>query len=93
MKELTPAPEFSAQHYGLLVVLLVLAAAGNIVLNWLFPAQAGSAWTELLPPLLGLYCLILLFRELGIIKLPGIAYYSVLITPLSAIGLYQFIIH
>ncbi|MDX3773899.1 hypothetical protein QE250_07240 [Chromatiaceae bacterium AAb-1] len=93
MEELRPSPEFSARHYTLLAALLILATAGNTILNWLFPALTGSVWTEMFPLLLGLYSLLLLFRELGIVRLPNVAYYSVLITPLSAVTLYQLVLH
>lgn len=92
MEDIKPLPEFSAKQYVLLIALLVLATCGNALLSWLFPTLAGTAWATLMPPVLGLYLMMLLFRTLGVIKLPGIACYSALLAPLSAISFYQFVL-
>ena len=93
MENLSPLPEFSAKHYLLLVVLLVIATCCAPTLSWLFPSLAGTVWITLVPPLLGLYQLLLLFRNLGIVKLPGVACYSALLAPLSMLSFYQFVLH
>ncbi len=93
MDDLTPIPELTPSQYVLLLVLLVLASGCNPLLSWLFPALTGSLWLSLLPPLLGLYFLLLLFRNLGIIRLPSVACYSALLAPLSALSVYQFVLH
>jgi hypothetical protein len=93
MDHLTPMPELSPKQYLLLLALLVLASSCNPVLSWLFPSLAGSIWITLLPPLLGLYQLLLLFRSLGVIHLPSAACYSALLAPLSVLSFYQFVLH
>lgn len=93
MDDLTPIPEFTPTQYLLLLALLVLATSCNPLLGWLFPALSGSIWLTLLPPLLGLFQLLLLFRNLGIIRLPGVACYSALLAPLSVLSFYQFVLH
>lgn len=93
MENLSPLPEFSAKHYLLLVALLVVASSCAPVLSWLFPSLAGTVWITMLPPLLGLYQLLLLLRNLGIVKLPGVACYSALLAPLSVLSFYQFVLH
>ncbi|WP_215399165.1 hypothetical protein [Rheinheimera oceanensis] len=93
MENLSPLPEFSAKHYILLVALLLVASSCAPALSWLFPSLAGTVWITLVPPLLGLYQLLLLFRNLGIVKLPGVACYSALLAPLSALSFYQFVLH
>lgn len=93
MDELTPLPELSPLQYLLLLVLLVMASSCNPVLGWLFPTLQNTPWLTLLPPLLGIYSLLLLFRNLGIIRLPNAACYSALLAPLSALSFYQFILH
>jgi len=85
-------PEFTPKQYLLLLVLLILATSCSPLLNWLFPALAGSALLTFLPPLLGLYQLLLLFRSLGIIHLPSVACYSAILAPLSVLSFYQFIL-
>ena len=93
MDDLTPIPELSPAHYLVLLVLLVLACSSNPLLSWLVPALSGTLWLNLLPPLLGLYFLLLLFRQLGIIHLPSAACYSALLAPLSVLSIYQFVLH
>lgn len=93
MDDLTPIPELSPAQYVLLLVLLVLASSCNPLLSWLFPALSGTLWLNLLPPLLGMYFLLLLFRNLGIIRLPSAACYSALLAPLSVLSIYQFVLH
>ncbi len=93
MDDLRPLPELSPTQYMLLPVLLVLANSCDPVLSWLFPALSGTLWLSLLPPLLGLYFLLLLFRNLGIIRLPSAACYSALLAPLSVLSIYQFVLH
>lgn len=93
MDNLSPLPEFTAKHYLLLLALLVIASSCESVLSWLFPTLNGSVWLTALPPLLGLYQLLLLFRTLGIINLPSAACYSALLAPLSVLTFYQFVLH
>lgn len=93
MDDLTPLPEFSAKHYVLLLALLIVASCCGPLLNWALPQLAGTVWSTLLPPLLGLYQLLLLFRQMGIIKLPSLACYSALLAPLSVLSFYQFVLH
>jgi hypothetical protein len=93
MDDLTPLPEFSAQHYVMLLVILIVASCCGSLLSWIFPQLVGTVWITLMPPLLGLYQLLLLFRNLGIVKLPGVACYSALLAPLSALSFYQFVLH
>ena len=93
MDDLTPIPELSPAHYLVLLVLLVLACSSNPLLSWLVPALSGTLWLNLLPPLLGLYFVLLLFRQLGIIHLPSAACYSALLAPLSVLSIYQFVLH
>ncbi|MGP9802558.1 hypothetical protein [Rheinheimera sp. NSM] len=92
MNELNPMPEFTPKQYLLLLALLLLATSCSPVLGWLFPALVGTVWLTFLPPLLGLYQLLLLFRSLGIINLPGVACYSAILAPLSLLSFYQFIL-
>ena len=92
MNELNPMPEFTPKQYLLLLALLVLATSCSPVLGWLFPTLVGTVWLTFLPPLLGLYQLLLLFRSLGIIHLPGVACYSAILAPLSLLSFYQFIL-
>lgn len=93
MQTLAPKLEFSPQQYLTLLALLILASVCNPVLGWLFPAIAGSVWLTVLPPLVGIYQLLLFFRNLGIINLPNAAYYSALLTPLFALSFYSFVLH
>jgi hypothetical protein len=93
MDNLEPLPEFTPKHYLLLVALLVIASCCQPLLSWLFPALSGTIWLTLLPPLLGLYQLLVLFRALGIINLPSAACYSALLAPLSVLSFYQFVLH
>ncbi|MDP5136136.1 hypothetical protein [Rheinheimera baltica] len=93
MDNLTPMPELSPKQYLLLLALLVLASSCNPLFSWLFPSLTGSVWITLLPPLIGLYQLLLLFRSLGVIHLPSAACYSALLAPLSALSFYQFVLH
>lgn len=93
MDDLTPIPEFTPKQYLLLLALLVVASSCNPLLSWLLPSLADSVWITLLPPLLGLFQLLLLLRNLGIIRLPGVACYSALLAPLSVLSIYQFVLH
>jgi hypothetical protein len=93
MDNLAPMPEFTPKQYVLLLALLVLASSCNPVLSWLFPSLAGTLWITLLPPLLGLFQLLQLFRNLGIIRVPSVACYSALLAPLSVLSFYQFVLH
>ncbi|HEX5793351.1 MAG TPA: hypothetical protein VFY01_08715 [Rheinheimera sp.] len=93
MDNLTPMPELTPRQYLLLLALLVLVSSCEPVLSWLFPFLAGSVWLTLLPPMIGLYQLLLLFRSLGVIHLPNAAYYSALLAPLSVLSFYQFVLH
>lgn len=92
MDELAPIPEFSPVQYLMLLVLLVVASCGNVILSWIFPALSNSVWVSLLPLLVGGYALLLLFRSLGILKLPNGAYYSAIVAPLSVLSFYQLIL-
>ncbi|WP_372625209.1 hypothetical protein [Arsukibacterium sp.] len=85
-------PEFTPAHYLLLLLLLVFASAGSSLLGWLMPYAANSLWLDVLPPLLGLYSLLLLFKGLGIIRLPSAAVYSAMLTPITLISFYQFLL-
>ena len=85
-------PEFTPAHYLLLLLLLVFASAGSSLLAWLMPHAAHSLWLDVLPPLLGLYSLLLLFKGLGIIRIPSAAVYSALLTPITLISFYQFLL-
>ncbi|MBZ9610646.1 hypothetical protein [Rheinheimera maricola] len=93
MDDFTPLPEFSAIHYVLLLALLIVVSCCGPLLNWALPQLAGTVWSTLVPPLLGMYQLILLFRHWGVIKLPSLACYSALLAPLSALSFYQFVLH
>jgi hypothetical protein len=93
MDNLNPLPEFRPKHYLLLVAVLVVTSCCQPVLSWLFPMLSGTIWLTVLPPLLGLYQLLLLFRTLGIIHLPSAACYSALLAPLSVLSFYQFVLH
>jgi hypothetical protein len=85
-------PEFTPTHYVLLLLLLVFASAGSSVLVWVMPHAAHSLWIDVLPPLLGLYSLLLLFKGLGIIRLPSAAVYSAILTPITLVSFYQFLL-
>lgn len=93
MDNLTPLPELSPKHYVLLLALFVLVSSCEPVMSWLFPALTGNIWLTVLPPVIGLYQLMLLFRHLGVIQLPNAAYYSAVLAPLSALSFYQFVLH
>tara|TARA_R110002126_G_scaffold150368_8_gene296612 strand:+ start:3788 stop:4066 length:279 start_codon:yes stop_codon:yes gene_type:complete len=92
MDDLNLNPEFTPTHYVLLFLLLIIASAGNNILSWLLPDTANSLWLDVLPPLLGLYCLLLLFKGMGIIRLPSTAVYSAIITPVTLLSFYQFLL-
>ena len=92
MDDISPLPELTAGQYVLLLLLLVLACGCNPLLSWLLPALIGTLWLTMLPHLLGLYFLLLLFRNLGIVRLPSVACYSALLAPLSALTVYQFVL-
>jgi len=93
MENLNAMPELTPRQYLLLLALLIVACGCNTFLSWLFPSLAGTVWLSLLPPLLGLYQLLLLFRTLGIIHLPSAACYSALLAPLTVLSFYQFVLH
>lgn len=92
MDDLNLNPEFTPGHYVLLLLLLVFASAGSTLFSWLMPEAANSLWLDVLPPLLGLYSLMLLFKGLGIIRLPSAAVYSAILTPITLISFYQFLL-
>lgn len=92
MDDLNLNPEFTPAHYVLLLLLLIFASAGSTILAWLMPQAANSLWLDILPPLLGLYSLLLLFKGLGIIRLPSAAVYSAILTPVTVISFYQFLL-
>lgn len=93
MDNLPSIPELTPKQYLLLLAILVLASSCNPLFSWLFPALNGNVWLTFLPPLFGIYQLLLLFRNLGIINLPSAACYSALLAPLSALSFYQFVLH
>ncbi|KKO49173.1 hypothetical protein VT06_07980 [Arsukibacterium sp. MJ3] len=90
MDDLNLQPEFTPAHYVLLLLLLIFASAGSSILAWFLPQAANSLWLSALPPLLGLYSLLILFKGLGIIRLPSAAVYSAIFTPVTVISFYQF---
>jgi len=92
MDDLNLNPEFTPVHYVLLLLLLIFASAGSSVFAWILPQAANSLWLDVLPPLLGLYSLLLLFKGLGIIRLPSAAVYSAIITPVTLVSFYQFLL-
>ena len=91
MDNLQLPPEFTPRHYLLLLLLLLLASCGSAILSWFLPAAANQLWLSVLPPLLGVYLLLQFFRTLGILQLPGMAVYSVLLAPLTLLSLQMFI--
>jgi hypothetical protein len=90
MDDLNLHPEFTPAHYVLLLLLLIFASAGSSILAWFLPQAVNSLWLSALPPLLGLYSLLILFKGLGIIRLPSAAVYSAFLTPVTIISFYQF---
>ncbi|MDX1678327.1 hypothetical protein [Arsukibacterium sp.] len=92
MDDLNLNPEFTPGHYVLLLLLLILASAGSTLFSWLVPQAANSLWLDVLPPLLGLYSLLLLFKGLGILRLPSAAMYSAIAAPITLVSFYQFLL-
>lgn len=91
MDKLPLPPEFTPRHYLLLLSLLLLASCGSALLTWCLPNAANQLWISVLPPLFGLYLLLQFFRKLGILQLPGMAVYSVLLAPLTVLSLQLFV--
>ncbi|SNY43683.1 hypothetical protein SAMN06297280_0627 [Arsukibacterium tuosuense] len=92
MDDLNLHPEFTPAHYVLLLLLLIFASAGSSLFAWIMPHAAHSLWLDVLPPLLGLYSLMLFFKGLGIIRLPSAAVYSAILTPITLVSFYQFLL-
>lgn len=92
MDNLTPMPELSPKQYLLLLTLFVLVSSCEPIISWFFPLLTGNIWLTVLPPVAGLYQLMLLFRNLGVIQLPNAAYYSAVLAPLSVLSFYQFVL-